>query len=492
MFGVVNHDKEWINAIHNSLAVIEFSPDGKIITANENFLRTMGYTLAELHGQSHSLFVDTEYTATPEYQQFWEALRAGEIQQSDFPRRKRNGELIWLQASYAPVCARNGKVTKIIKFASDITSRKIMLSDYTNQIQALQRSQAVIEFNLDGTVITANQNFLSAVGYELSEVMGRHHSIFVDASYRESDEYRQFWNTLRTGQFFSGEYRRIGKNGKEIWISATYNPIFDSQGKLYKVVKFASDITALVQANQRNRESKARIDTSLAEISRALSHAAKQSSNAAGASSQTSANVQTVASAAEEMNASVGEIAMNMNRSRAAVDSVYEQVQSADESTQRMVKTAQAMTGIISLIQDIAGQINLLALNATIESARAGDAGKGFAVVASEVKNLAGQTAKATEQIAQEIEGIQTVSREAVQTFTTIRESITQVREYVTSVASAIEEQSAVMREISSNMQVAAQGIESVNHSMSEIVHSTEAADEATQQVLQASLSLAA
>lgn len=491
MFNSISKDQnERLKALDDAIAVIEFATDGTVLFANRNFLEAMGYQLDEIKGKKHAIFVDPAYAQSQDYQLFWQNLRQGHAQQAEYKRLSKDGHAVWIEATYKPSINARGEVTKIIKFATVITERKNLALDYASQINAIDRSQAVIEFTLDGTIVKANQNFLTTVGYSKEEIIGKNHSMFVDTETRNSQDYKRFWDKLRQGEFFSAEYKRLGKNGKEIWLQATYSPIFDTNGNTYKVVKYASDISSHVESLHRKEKLVKIIDQNIKEVNQAISSANRQTSSAAGATTQTSANVQAVASAAEEMNASVDEIAQNMNRSRGAVDGMITQVQSADLATQRLVTTAQSMSGIVSLIQDIAGQINLLALNATIESARAGEAGKGFAVVASEVKNLAGQTAKATEQIAREIEGIQTVSREAVESLGTIRLSIENVREYVTNVAGAIEEQSAVMREISSNMQVASQGVNSVNESMGEIAQSTQMADIAAQKVQEASVAL--
>jgi methyl-accepting chemotaxis protein len=492
MLRSLSKKNDLLDAVDNSLAIIEFSSDGVIQNANENFLKTLGYSLNEIKGKHHSMFVDPNEASSQKYQEFWQKLRVGNIMQSEFMRMSKGGKPIWIEASYVPVKTRNGQVHRVIKFATDITKRKIISLDQEGQLRAIDRSQAVIEFDLEGQILKANDNFLATLGYAADEIIGKHHSMFVEPDYRATSEYREFWKKLKGGDFFSAEYKRIGKGGKEVWIQASYNPIFDATGKPYKVVKYAMDITKEVLTHQRNALILKSIEDNLGDVNRAIFNAHQQTASAASASHQTSSNVQAVASAAEEMNASVEEIAQNMNKSRGAVDTMFGQVELAGQATQRLVSTAQSMSGIIGLIQDIAGQINLLALNATIESARAGEAGKGFAVVASEVKNLAGQTAKATEQIAKEIEGIQLVSKEAVDSLSTIRQSIEMVREYVTNVAGAIEEQSAVMRDISSNMQVASMGVSNVSVSVSEVASATEVADLAARRVLEASLGLAA
>jgi methyl-accepting chemotaxis protein len=233
-----------VEAMERSQAVIEFDLDGTIISANENFLNAMGYTLAEIQGKHHSLFVDPAEREGAEYRAFWDDLRRGEFQARIFRRLGKGGREVWIQAAYNPVLGRDGKPTKVVKAATDVTERVRRDADYSGQIAAIGKSQAVIEFNLDGTILTANENFLGAMGYELAEVQGKHHSMFVAPGDRDSQSYQTFWATLRRGEYQAAEYKRIGKGGREIWIQASYNPIFDRNGKPFKVVKFATDVTA--------------------------------------------------------------------------------------------------------------------------------------------------------------------------------------------------------------------------------------------------------
>ncbi len=234
-------------AISKAQAVIEFNLDGTIIHANDNFLSTLGYSLDEIKGKHHSLFVETQYAQSREYQQFWDDLRAGKFQQAEYKRFGKGGKEVWIQASYNPIFDANGKPFKVVKYATDTTQTKLKNADYEGQLSAIDKSQATIEFNLDGTIRSANANFLSTVGYSLEEIKGKHHAMFVDPQYAQSSEYRQLWENLRNGKFEAGQYKRFGKGGREIWIQASYNPILDLNGKPFKVVKYASDITAAKQ-----------------------------------------------------------------------------------------------------------------------------------------------------------------------------------------------------------------------------------------------------
>src|SRR5262245_46001333 len=234
-----------IAAINKSQAVIQFTLDGKILHANENFLNAVGYSLDEIKGRHHSIFVDPSYRESSEYRAFWDKLSRGEFDAGQYKRFGKGGKEIWIQASYNPVFDKSGKPVKVIKYASDITAQKLRNADFEGQISAIHKSQAVIEFNLDGTIITANENFCNTVGYSLAEIRGQHHRMFCEPSYRESAEYQLLWERLGRGEFDAGQYKRIGKGGAEIWIQASYNPIMDMSGRPMKVVKYASNITEL-------------------------------------------------------------------------------------------------------------------------------------------------------------------------------------------------------------------------------------------------------
>ncbi|HEX9590889.1 MAG TPA: PAS domain-containing methyl-accepting chemotaxis protein [Bradyrhizobium sp.] len=413
-----------ITAIGRAQAVIAFNLDGTIITANENFLKTLGYSLGEIQGKHHSMFVEPAMRDGAAYREFWASLNRGEYQAAEYKRIGKGGKEVWILASYNPILDEKGKPFKVVKFATDVTEQKLRTADLAGQIAAIGKSQAVIEFNMDGSILTANENFLNALGYSLREIQGKHHSMFVDAADRDSAAYREFWANLNAGRYQAGEFKRIGKGGREVWIQASYNPILDLNGKPFKVVKYAADTTAQVIARKR------------AESVRGM--------------------METVAAGAEELNASVREISETMTKSRQTASEAVVRVDAADQQAQRLSAASEAMGGIVELIGNITGQINLLALNATIESARAGEAGRGFAVVASEVKNLANQAKQATDKIGQEIGNLNGISADVVGALTAIKQSIQEVSEYVTSTAAAVEEQSTVTSEMSSSMQRAA------------------------------------
>jgi len=429
-----------IAAINRSQAVIQFNLDGTIEHANANFLNALGYTLAEVEGRHHRIFVEADYAASAEYQAFWAALARGEYRTGEFCRKAKDGREIWIQASYNPILNAAGRPFKVVKFASDITATKHAAVDMLGQIKAVRRSQAVIEFAIDGTVLDANANFLDALGYTLDEVRGRHHRMFVTPAYAESANYKSFWEQLRAGRYSSAVYARQGKGGREVWIQATYNPVFDPSGKPFKVVKFAIDVTKSMHVRAR----------------------------AIAAAEETLTRVQSVAAASEELHATSSAIAAQMVESRYAMGEITSSMETASAATTKLDGAAVAMNGVVETITSIAEQINLLALNATIEAARAGAAGRGFAVVATEVKNLAGQAQAATTRISGEITAMQNIAREVSGTLATIRAGMDAVQSFVAQTAEASEQQRATTGEVSANVQTTAAGVADIARSLDE------------------------
>ncbi|MDJ0387115.1 PAS domain-containing methyl-accepting chemotaxis protein [Roseomonas sp. E05] len=433
-------DQAQVASICKSQAVIRYAMDGTIKDANELFLKAAGYSNEEIVGQNHRMLVFPEQAASREYFEFWERLRQGEYVAGEYKRRGKHDREIWIMAAYTPILGLDGKPTEVVAFATDITESKLRNADFQGQIEAINRSQATIEFKLDGTILAANGNFLRAMGYDLAEIRGKHHSIFVEPDYVATPDYKAFWAKLQRGEFHAAIYKRLGKGGRVVWISASYNPVLDLDGKPCKVVKFATDITVRMEAR-----------------SRAIRFA-----------DETLNKVRSVAAAVEEMSASAAQIAETMQRSHTVVDEITRQAGDANLATQRLRSAASSMDQVVQLIRSIASNISLLSLNATIESARAGEAGKGFAVVANEVKQLANQTTAATQQVAQEIEAMQLVSSEVASALGAIGTSVESLLQFVSAASGAVQEQSSATLDISSNMQAASTDVAGISRSLSE------------------------
>ncbi|WP_110654727.1 methyl-accepting chemotaxis protein [Salinicola halimionae] len=374
LFRSPRHHETVLDAIHRAMAIIEFSRDGIILAANTNFLDITGYRADDLIGQHHRRLCDPALAASHEYAAFWERLRQGEFIAGRFKRITGDGRILWLEASYNPIRNRRGKVIRVVKTATDITARVRDEQDMHSRLNAIDRAMAVIEFSPDGHILAANDNFLNAVGYALEELQGTHHRIFCERDYAASQKYREFWAHLNAGEFMSGQFKRLDRQGRTLWLEASYNPVFDSEGQLYKVVKFATDITDRVTRENESAQMAYRI-----------------SSN-----TETSAN-----DGSRIINETITEIRC-----------IADQVAAASQQIDTLAQRSADINAVIESIRDIAEQTNLLALNAAIEAARAGEHGRGFAVVSHEVRQLSICTSQATRDITATVASLRDLTHE--------------------------------------------------------------------------------
>ncbi|MEE2670467.1 MAG: PAS domain-containing methyl-accepting chemotaxis protein [Bdellovibrionota bacterium] len=471
------------DALNRVQAIIEFELDGTIIQANENFLEALGYSLEEIQGQHHRMFCDSEFVNSIEYKQLWNTLRAGNFFAGEFKRFTKDGREIWINASYNPIFDGDGNPVKVVKFATDVTEAKVKNSDNENQLKAMDRSQAVIEFTPDGTILGANANFLAVTGYSLDEIKGKHHQIFCEPEYASSVEYKQFWQKLSSGVFDSGEYKRFGKGGKEVWISASYNPILDLNGNVYKVVKFASDLTKEKEQYNHLVDSFGGAAGRLAKASEELQGYAnnlqedakntlEQSEQALESSKEVSGGVASVSASTEEMTASIHELAKSSQHASNLSKEAGERSKEATIVISDLGQASEDIGQIVKVINSIAQQTNLLALNATIEAARAGEAGKGFAVVANEVKELAKQTAVATEDISNKINNVQESTNKAVTSVQDIDQKINQMSDIAISTASSVEEQSVTTNGVSAILQDQSKAVDTISKTIQNVTES--------------------
>lgn len=489
-------------AVDSNFAYIEFDTSGNVLTANQNFLSTLGYQLDEIKGKHHRMFVESSFASSIAYTQFWADLNAGKAFSDVFKRLSKTGKEVWIQAVYAPVKDEVGRVVKVVKLATDVTEQRLKSADFEGQLSAISKAQAVIEFSLDGKILTANDNFLQTLGYTLQDIKGQHHSLFVDPVYRQSVEYKAFWDKLGRGEYDANQYKRIAKGGREIWIQASYNPIFDLNGKPYKVVKYASDITAQVEANRllqltvkqvqdvvnaaRENDLRKRIpmegkagelgslcegvngllDTmggmvgNILESSTTLIGAAREiasgNTDLSQRTEEQASSLEETAASLEELTSTVRQNAENAQQANKLATSASEVAIKGGSVVNDVVTTMEGISQasrkiseIISVIDEIAFQTNILALNAAVEAARAGEQGRGFAVVAAEVRNLAQRSANAAKEIkalisdsVQRVESGSKLVDSAGKTMEEIVTSVKKVTDIMMEIAAASKEQS--------------------------------------------------
>ncbi|MBU6153806.1 MAG: PAS domain-containing methyl-accepting chemotaxis protein [Bdellovibrionales bacterium] len=608
--------KAMISAINRSQAVIEFKLDGTVLEANDNFLKTLGYSLPEIKGRHHQMFCDPEFSQSPEYVEFWSKLAKGEFQAGEFKRMGKGGREVWIMASYNPVLGEDGIPYKVVKFATDITAAKAELkvrtdimnltsivsesnlrgdilsvnekfcevSKYSKEeligkphnttrhpdmpkevfkelwstigrgkifrgvvknrakdgtpyyvdaviapimgdngkpkkylgvryditeaeierqnmrgiFRAIDASFAYIEFDTQGMILSANKVFQEAMGYSVEELKNRHHKSFCEQSLVNSNEYAQFWENLRAGKPQSGIFKRLTKSGKEIWLQAVYSPVTDETGRVAKVVKIATDVTSqqkMIFSIQETATALSAASNELTATATEMTNTAnrtnQESQSAAAASEQVATGVQTVATNMEEMVASIKEISRSTNESSQMAKLTMQKAQESNATIVKLGVSSQEIGDVIKVISSIAQQTNLLALNATIEAARAGEAGKGFAVVANEVKELAKQTAKATNDITNKIGAIQGDTKNAVEAIGGISLAVEKLNGIAGVIAAAVEEQTATTNEISRVVVESKKGVESIASTVRTVSMASVESTAASNQTLAASKELA-
>jgi methyl-accepting chemotaxis protein len=488
-----------LEALSRSQAMIEFDVDGKILTANANFCKAVGYELSEIVGRHHRMFVDPAEASSPDYAAFWRRLGEGRFDQRQYKRMAKGNREIWIEATYNPVM-RGKKVVKVVKFATDITAIKKQSAEDKGKLEALSRAQAIIEFTPSGEILTANENFLATLGYSLSEIVGRHHAMFCEPAYAKSAEYKAFWGDLANGLFAADQFTRIAKDGRQVYIQASYNPILDDSGRVIKVVKFATDVTQRITVIKELGAGLARLsecnirqtidvpfvgefeilrrdfNTAIGEFQATLVNVLNQTNALNG-------NSQEMREAAHHLADRTREQAESLKQTSEALEQVTITVRTSTENTQQTrelvqsamqsastsasvvretitamqrIETASSEIGqIIGVIDEIAFQTNLLALNAGVEAARAGEAGKGFAVVAQEVRELAQRSAKAAKEIKGLIERSGKEVNEGVRLVDATGSALEEIERFVasidgnmTSLARAASEQSSGLSDI--------------------------------------------
>ena len=416
-----------IAAINRAQAVIEFDLHGNILHANENFLRLVKYSLDEVRGKHHRIFCEPEHADSQAYKAFWDKLGRGEFEGGVFKRIAKDGTEAWIQATYNPIFDAHGKPVKVVKFATDVTRQKTRDSEFESKLDAVFRNQAVIEFELDGTVVSANENFLRSMGYTLREIQGQHHAMFCTQDYIKSEDYRDFWLRLGKGQSVAGRFHRIGKYGRDVFIQATYSPIFDLNNQVRRIVKYAYDVTPQVELEQRIEQNTEELNRVVERLGFSINEIRHNTDAATQLSSETQENAEQGSTA----------------------------IQNAMSAIDLIQKSSASISEIVQVISEIAGQTNLLAFNAAIEAARAGEHGVGFSVVAGEVRKLAERSSQAAREITKLIdESVTRVkegsdrSRNAQHAFEKIVASVSKTGHSIAEIANSTESQQKVSGEV--------------------------------------------
>ena len=518
-----------LGALDRSLAIATYDPSGKILSANAKFCATLGYELPEIIGRNHKILVDPGYASTDDCRAFWAKLLAGDSDTRDCQRIGRAGNEIWLQATYSPVIDSRGRIGKIVQIASDVTEEKLRRLASEGKVAAITRVQAVIEFNTGGEIIAANKLFLDAVEYSMEEIAGRHHRILCKPEFANSEAYTNFWRRLNRGDCIAGEFARIGRNRKEIWLQISYNPILDANGRVMKIVALATDTTGRVYAAQMLGKGLAelaegnlshRIDAALdplyeklrtdynaaagqlhslvggiagntAEIRSGTGEIAQAAEDLARRTEQQAATLEQTAAALDEITTNVRRTAegartagVAVRQARAEADRSDTVVRGAVSAMSEIEQSARQISQIIGVIDEIAFQTNLLALNAGVEAARAGDVGRGFAVVAAEVRALAQRSAEA----AKEIKALISVSTQQVGRGVDL---VGEAGRALSQIAKQVVDIDAVVNEIAASAQEQATGLAEVNTAVNEMDQVTQQNAAMVEQSTAATLSLA-